>query len=411
MGNSFLFFIETYFTLLYILHILISAALAVWLSLYTMKRFARKTAEIERKDAKRLLDIRNENIIFKIFFKVSLHKNNRITNIAFMFLFNYTMPVIGYIFSIWITWYLKNIKYEKIVLHTNILNLDEFRLSFLKIERIFGEGSMKELMTSEYASKSKKLKALSSLSNNHSPENLKVIRETLSSKDDEIRMFGYAIINKAEKNLNVKMNKQLQKYNTSKAFLSLVDESDELDERVEEERENVAEAANALAHLYWEMIYTELSHESLKQGFLEEVVKYTEEAKEYYSTTLNEIHEEIEDDERMIVKATKQEAKAEYARKLLEKKIRYRQFSDISTKLYVLMGRVNMSKENYDLAITDFVIAQELNTTNSSFILPYIAEIHFLMGHYNVVNSIIGRSKDLELNYTLNPIVEQWKAS
>jgi len=75
------------------------------------------------------------------------------------------------------------------------------------------------------------------------------------------------------------------------------------------------------------------------------------------------------------------------------------------------MGKVYLSREDYDYASTEFTVAQELYQGEASFILPYIAEIQFLMGNYSVVNSIINESPELGLNSTLYPIVEQWKIS
>ena len=426
MGSNLIHAIEPYLGTLYIVHIFISVVLAILLTFYTMKRFTRKTEEIESKDRARLEEIVNKNIVFRTLFKVSLHKNNRVTSFLFMFLFNFSMPFVGYAFSIWVTLYLKHIKYEKVVAHTNILNLDEFGTSFLKVERIFGEGSMIELLDSEYASKSKKLKALSALANNATPANLKIIRHTLSSTDDEIRMFGYAIINKAEKSLNVKINTQLEKFNEAKIFLSMMDEDDWKNKREKRYnkydkryKESMAEASKELAHLYWEMVYTELSHESLKEEFLKEVVKYLKIAKEYYRGSIDKLensvisHESKMKELDVLAELTQEDKEllASYRQDVEDTKQKAHSQKDSITKLYVLMGRVHMSRKEYDYANTEFTIAQELHTTYSSFILPYLAEIHFLTGNYKVVNSIMSEAKDLGVNATLHPIVEQWKAS
>ncbi len=404
-----MFSLEPYIVVLYIIHTTISLILAIILSIYVSKRFVRNSEEKQQVDARRLEEIANRSKIFKLLFKVSLHKNNRKTNIIFMFLFNLSMPLVGYAFSIWVTWYLKNVSYEKKVVHTNILNLDEFGISFLKVERIFGEGSMSDLMTSEYAPKSKKLKALSALAHSASPANLKIIRQTLFSRDDEIRMFGYAIINKAEKSLNGKINNYLDIFNKENNNQNNLD------------REKIAEVAKELAPLYWEMIYTELSHESLKENFLKEVVKYIKIARNFYVPEIKNISNKIEEYELEIKYFTHQEMhdenlpfekRKEYFEKNLaiykEEQIRN---NAICTKLYILMGRVYMNKKEYDNANTEFTIAQELHTVESSFILPYLAEIQFLTGNYRVVSSIMDKAKGLELNSTLFPIVEQWKAA
>lgn len=406
MANNLLYSLEPYVISLYIIHIFISLIVAIVLSRYTIKRFAYDTKEIQKRDAHRLEEIIDQSRFFKLLFQVSLHKNNQKTNIAFMFLFNFSIPVIGYAFSVWIAWYLKNVSYEKKVSNTNILNLDEFGVSFLKVERIFGESSMSELMTSEYAPKSKKLKALSALANNPSPANLKIIRQTLSSTDDEIRMFGYAIINKAEKALNIKINHYVEIFNN---------------EDEQESAERKAFAANELAYLYWEMVYTELSHESLKENFLQDVIKYIKIAKRFYISEFDNVEGRIEAYEFGIKKASTAaetskeipyEQTAEYYRENLKiEKEKFEKYSEICTKLYILMGRVYMNKKEYENAKVEFTLAQELHSQQLSFILPYLAEIHFLTGNYSVVKAILNNSKDLELNSTLYPIIKQWKVS
>jgi hypothetical protein len=379
---------------------LISLFLSLLLSFFTLKRFNHNSEERKQKDIERLKAISERNFLYKLFFRASLYKNNRVTNILFFFLFNLAMPLVGYVFSLWIALYLRNVKYQKKVTNTNILNLDEFGTSFLKVERIFGEGSMSELMNSEYAPRSKKLKALSSLSGSLSPANLRIIRTTLSSKDDEIRMFGYSTINKAEKALNTKINLHLEVFN----------EEQEKEEQ-EQDKERMAEAAKELAMLYWELVYTELSHESLKADFLKEVKKYVKAAKSYYKPKTDEIENKIAvlNEKLTLLKASRsvKEMKVE----IKEYKDKLIKSIDTVTKLYVLMGKVYMNENDYENASTEFTIAQELHEERSSFILPYLAEIQFLLGNYTAVNSIINRSPDLSLNATLHPIIEQWKIS
>ena len=406
MISDFLPSLELHIILLYSLHIVLSIISAIIVSSYNSKRFINGTEEISAKDKHRLEEIVNKSLVFRLLFRVSLHKNNRITNFLFIFLFNLAMPIIGYFLSAWIAWYLNNIKYDKKVSNTNILNLDEFGISFLKVERIFGEGSMGDLMTSEYAPKSKKLKALSSLANNPSPANLRIIRQTLSSTDDEIRMFGYAIINKAEKLLNIKINYHLERFNEEK-------------NKENSDLKILAHAAKELAPLYWELVYTELSHESLKDNFKKDVVKYIEIAKEFYLPEVNNIKERIQAYNKELstnLDNYDKKKEKEKKRETLDEKIQQennslKEVKDINTRLYILMGRLYMSKNEYANAKIEFNLAQSLHEEQLSFILPYLAEIYFATQDYKVVNTLMNKAKDLELNATLYPIVDQWKQS
>jgi tetratricopeptide (TPR) repeat protein len=397
MENSLGLFIEEHFLLLYSIHIVISIILAIVVSAYISSRFITDTTRAKQQDSSRLQSISNRSSrIFRFLFNFSLHKNNRITSLAFIFLFNLAMPIVGYFFSFWIAWYLKNVTYNKKVLNTNILNLDEFSTSFLKVDRIFGEGSMSTLLVDKYSPKSKKLKALSALASNLSPANLKIIRQTLSSTDDEIRMFGYAVINKAEQALNVKINRQLEIF------------TDKFNKK-----EEIAAAAKELASLYWEMVYTELSHESLKDNFLKEVVKYVKVAKDFYITEVNVMDEKVNDYEYQlsILKEEDEKEREEIIKKLDLDKKRLTEYMDVCTKLYVMMGRVYLSNGKYDKANTEFTIAQELDTAEASFILPYLAEVHYLTGNFNVVHSMMNMASNLNYNSTLYSVSEQWKVS
>jgi hypothetical protein len=398
--SDYILSLEPYVLFLYAIHIIISFIIALVLTPLTRERFKTKSKEINNRDRERLENIKYRSPLYRSLFRVSLHKNNRLMNVLFLFLFNLGMPIVGYIFSLWIAIYLRKVSYNKKVTNTSILNLDEFGISFLKVERIFGEGSMVDLMNSDYAPRSKKLKALSSLSASLSPANLKIIKSTLTSRDDEIRMFGYSTINKAEKAINIKINHHLDLYHKE-----IQKPQKHQDQKI------MAEAAKELANLYWELVYTELSHESLKADFLKEVKKYVKIAKEYYISLRGRLEIEIDklDSELQNIEDEENQKKLELHSKDL--KDRLLKNHDIITRLYVLMGKVYMNEKDYENASTEFTIAQELHEDKSSFILPYLAEIQFLLGNYTAVNSIINKSADLSLNATLHPIIEQWKSS
>jgi len=366
MEDSTLRFLEPYVFKFLIFHIIVSAILAFFISLYVLKRFIKDSEAIRKKDAKRLQEVAANSLLFRLLFEASLHKYNQINAFLFIFLFNMAVPIIGYGASLWLGWYMVHIEYEKKVVQTGLIDLGEFSTSFLSVERVFGEGSMKELMQNEYAPKKKKLRALTTLANNISPQNIEIIKQTLSSKDDEIRMFGYSIINKKEKRLNDSITKNLQLFKEST------------------EKEKKAYAAKELAFSYWEMVYTGLIQESLHDDFLQEVKKYLEFAKKFYVQKVQQLEKEHAD----IVTIDS--------------------YNDTRVKLYVLSGRVHMSQKLYEEAANEFTMAQEFNESNTSFVLPYLAEVHFILGNYKTVYSILNSAKDLELNATLNPIVEQW---
>ena len=407
--NDIILFLNSNFVVAYFLHMIVSFVLAWQLAKFTRIRYPTDTTTAKKIDEKRSQEVMLYSKIFLYFFQISLHKNNYKANVAFLFLVSLFLPGIGYLFVVWITFYLRHAKYDKRVSSTNILNLDEFRNSFMKVERIFGEGSMADLMTSPYAPKSKKLKALSSLASHTSAANLRIIRQTLFSTDDEIRMFGYAIINKAEQAVNTKMNRQL----------NILTEESEKDPS-QQNQERIANAQKELAFLYWEMVYTELAHESLRENFLQEVLNYLDKAKRFYEKELEDIPLRIkrlkarqitlENKPVGVDEKVKEEDTVEYVIAQINKEDdKYNGYMATLVRLYILSGKVYMKKRFYEDAEIQFEMAQHFHKGRLSFILPYLAEIKFLTGHYGEVSRLLNTKDSLELNATLHPIIEQWK--
>jgi len=377
-------FVQEHFLVLFFVHILFSLALSFAISKYALKRFKKSGAEIVLKDKQQSRNIRQKKWFLTLLFDASLHKNNQITIFLFVIILNIVIPIIGYLVSIWLFWYMVNIKYRKKVLDTNILNLDEFKSSFLKIERIFGESSMINLIENAYIPKSKKIRALSILATNGS--SLSIVKQTLASDDDEIRMFGYAILNKAEKALNEKINLNLN-------IIRLETTKEE-----NKDHKKIALAAKELAFLYWEMVYTEVSHESLYTNFLDSSISYLIIAEDYYleniSSMVNSINKLKKDDHQLKIE-----------------KIKLTETYLTCSNLFTLMGKVYSKKQEYDKAKESFKMAEELLFEKSTALLPYLAEIYFITKKYSLTKSILNSSKELKLNPKLYPIVKQWEVA
>lgn len=368
MENKILYDIDQNFFILISIHALISIVIALFLARYVQKRFIKSSYAVNRQDLRRLQEIVDENKIYKILFHFSLHKNNPKSSFLYFFVFNFSMPILGYVSSILLAKLMIEVKYEAKVSNTNMLNLDEFGISFLEVERVFGEGSLNDLIHSPNAPKAKKLRALNVLSSNISPANLRIIKQTLSSTDDEIRMYGYAIIDKAEKRLSKSINIEIEKLQNS---------------HESENVENVANSAKELAFLYWELLYTELSHDSLNDEFLSQVEKYALIARRHYLIEIDELKTQDQSEKNS-----------------LEQNL---------SKIHLLLGRVYMKQKHYERALTEFIMAQELREDDANFVLPYVAEAYFLLGKFQIVGSILSRLQTLEINPTIYPIIEQWK--
>jgi len=364
--NLVLYAIDSHFIIFVILHTLISIFIALIVAIYVKKRFV--TTGYEHEDLHRLQLLSNKTHFHRLLFHASLHRNNVKSSFNFFFIFNFSMPLLGYIASFWYAWQLVHVKYKQQVINSNMLNLDEFGISFLEVNRVFGEGSFNDLILNKYAPVQKKIHALNILSSNLTPANLHIIKQTLSSPEDEVRMFGYAIINKAEQKLAKSINIELELFK-------------EANEKADEDQ--MALSAYELAFLYWEMLYSELSDEILSDEFMRQVHYYLKMAIDLLTKEFKD-EEGWSNDNNLLFKLSR------------------------SHQLY---GRYYMRLRQYEYAITELTIAQELNQENATFVLPYTAESYFYLGKYDMVKEILNKLSLLEINATIHPLVEQWKKS
>jgi len=152
------------------------------------------------------------------------------------------------------------------------------------------------------------------------------------------------------------------------------------------------------------MVYTELSHESLKVNFLNSVIVYLEIAKDYYIPKTDEIVSQIKELEKNgnALKNIKQVRKQ---RELLEETY------IICSSLFSLMGRVYMHRKEFEKAKAELTVAKELLSERSTFLIPYLAELYFLTHKYKIVASLLRQTKGLEYNVKLYPLIKQWEVA
>jgi tetratricopeptide (TPR) repeat protein len=178
----------------------------------------------------------------------------------FFILFNLAMPIVGVVLTLWIVYYLRMVTYEKKLENVHYIDMSEFTGAFIKVKRIFGEGSMKELLTNDALDPSMKMKALVSLSDNIQKRDIPLIKGALSSQNDEIRLYSFAIIDNLERNINNRIHQKMQIFRNSKKGMQ------------------EAKLAKELALLYWEVVYFELADEELKLFIAKEVDRYASKA-------------------------------------------------------------------------------------------------------------------------------------
>ncbi|SFV53825.1 Extracellular Matrix protein PelE [hydrothermal vent metagenome] len=272
-------------------------------------------------------------------------KNDRFKITLFFWIFNMSLPLIGYLMSLWLVYYLVSVEYEKQLTNIHSINMIDFENEFPEVSRLFGEAAMEKLLSEDMPSlSSMKMKALVSLSDNASKTDVTLIKSSLSDRNDEVRLYSFAVIDKLERGINGQIHEKLKLYTDA-----------------ESTEERVARAEE-LAHLYWDLVYFELADENLKKFIISEVEKYAK------------VVLDVEPD---------------------------------NQKINILLGKTYLMSKEIDEAESCFKNVVE-NGKNIDFIVPYLAEILFLKRSFAEVKKLFANARGLKTNTLLYPVVEQW---
>lgn len=263
----------------------------------------------------------------------------------FFWVFNIAVPIIGIIATLWIIVYLNTVRYEKVLTETHTLDMSEIYSEFPEVQRIFGEASMEHVLSSEKVSDALKMKALVSLAEGTRKNEIALIKKTLSDRNDEIRLYSFAIIDKLERNINSRIYRRLDAYNDMK------------------ESKKRSAIASELAHLYWEMLYFELADEDLVSFIAHEVDRYANEAL---------------------------------------------QTDPDDPALNTLLGKCCLMTHEFDRSIHYFEKLHTQSGTRTNTVTPYLAELYYNKGDYKHVKKLMHDADGLRSNQLLNPVIEIW---
>jgi len=267
--------------------------------------------------------------------------------IAFFALMGAAIPVLGVVVSFAVALMLRRSKTKLVRGGTHNIDLDELILSFPVARRTFGEGALSILLNKQYMPANVKIHALSALESQINRTHLAIIKQALSDKEDEVRLFSFSIIDKMEKRINSQIHRYRQIF-----------------EKGKHKREKMA-AAKELARLYWDLVYFELADETLQHFLIEETLRF--------------IQYVLKND-----------------------------YDNIA--MHMLLGRVYLHKKMDESAQREFAYVLESDPAQYGVVAPYLAEIFFRQGNYRTVRSLMIHD-DNELHYSIQlyPVVMLWK--
>jgi hypothetical protein len=287
------------------------------------------------------------SIIAYFFLKKKYQEKSALIFVLFL-IFNLVFPVLGLLLSIWLSILLSVVK-EKQYLH-NVEKFSKEELytnSFPVVNRIFGEGALIKLTHKSLTHSENRMKALVFMAENLTKQNISLIKNLLSDKDNEIRLYSYSLINNMERDINENIEQKKKQLLKEVSF------------------EKRSLLLSELATLYWEMVYYGISDGETK-SFMYDKVKY-------------------------------------YANEAMQS-IKYR------GPLSLLLAKVNFAEKNYSKALALFIDAiqkgMDKNTIN-----PYLAEISFELKDFKSVKQSMQDVNQHEVSMLIDPIAQEWRTS
>ncbi len=271
-------------------------------------------------------------VIILSLFMMRVIKVNRTWALIFLIIFNSIMIIVGPIFTILLYIYLTREKKDVDELEIETLDMNQLKLSYPIVNKIYSEGPLENLLKDDKASEDRKVKILSYISNKLHSDNMRLLHSTLSSRSDESRLLCFGKINQIEKKLNDQINDAL------KAI------------QICEDPKQISQYQKEIAHYYWEFIYYQLVSKDL-QGF------YLDNAKDFALKALKGDYDKV--------------------------------------ALYLLLGKVNLKMKNYDEALEALKeVVKDPYLRDGA--LPYLAELYFEKRDFRELKEVLREIKDIK---------------
>jgi len=264
----------------------------------------------------------------------------------FLLLISFLVPVIGYLFPIVFSIISFFLMKEKTIIETKNQPLKEILTEEISLKKIsYGESFLKKAIEEVSIHKSLKEEAVLILSRFQSPLAVHLLKEAVYSDIDEVRLLALNFLYKQEKQINRKISELISRIKSTKEALE------------------GAQILKELAFLYWELVYLELTDTEFSRYYLEQALKYTLEA-------LNVVQND--------------------------------------DKLYLLLGRIYLKKEDIENAEKALHKSILLNPNNISAYI-YLAEVEFNKRNFERIKELLKNLKNIEKDYLSYSIVSVWR--
>lgn len=275
------------------------------------------------------------------------YRHPRALALSLVFALLFTVSIVGFAALVLFNIYLLRAQKNVPIIKAELLDQDRIESDILSMpKRNMGEAALRAVTGNESASPELRMRTVMVLSDitTEIPKHMGLLKESIKSTDDSVRMFSFSMVDAMEKRLNDQIHSKLAVFRDAPSAAEK------------------APAARELASLYWEYVYT-----GLADGDYREIM--TREAENYAVIALRHLRED--------------------------------------PMLLSLMGKIRLARGRNDEALNYFREAMS-HCPNPDRFLPYIAEIQYRRGQYAAVRETFAGHSGFTNDPALRPIVELW---
>ncbi len=283
--------------------------------------------------------------ILSYYFVMKIVEVKKIWSFIFLVIFNIMMVIVGPIFTILLYFYLTKEKKEVQELKTESIDMNQLKLSYPIVDKMYSEGPLENLLKDDKASEERKVNILSYITNKLHSDDIRLLHSTLSSRSDESRLLCFGAINQIEKKLNDQISDAL------KAI------------EITQNNKEKSSYKKKIAHLYWEFIYYQLVSKDLQDFYLNN-------AKDFALKALKDDYDKVE--------------------------------------LYLLLGKINLKMKLYDESLDALKEAIKSPYFREGA-LPYLAQLYFEKRDFKALKEVLNEIKKIEYTPKALMISSLWR--
>lgn len=264
--------------------------------------------------------------------------------LGLFFCFNFFVPAFGAVGTLLILLYFRRYLHSKERAEFSSVPLPPFMPESAELGAGMGEGGAWSRLRTMSLPRDQRLKALLSVGSSSGHNFSRLLQHAAGDSDDEIRLLAFNLHERQEQKIQQAISASLNRLETA------------------ETSQIKASVCRNLAFSYWEMVYSALAQDDLKDFFVEQAAKYAEQAL---------------------------------------------QLGGQDPTLLILMARIKLQKHKYDEASSILEQAQAAGA-DSLKLLPYQAELAFQARDFSKVRRLLQQDRAIRFRPGIGPVAQFW---